>query len=46
MNVERVRQLTCSFATKIVRQQSMLVTTSKHHPEPRPPTPLASLLRA
>jgi hypothetical protein len=32
------------FATKIIRQQSMLVTRSKHRPEPRPPTPLASLL--
>jgi len=45
MNVERVRQLTFTFATKIVRQQSMLVTRSKHRPEPRPPTPLAPLLR-
>jgi len=44
--LERVRQLTCTFATKILRQQPMLVTRSKHRPEPRPPTPLASLLRA
>ncbi len=34
------------LAATIFRQQSMIVASSKHRPEPRPPTPRPSLLRS